>query len=449
MIPDTIFALATAAGRAAVAVVRLSGPATGSALEALAGRLPPPRRAIHAQLRDPNSGAVLDDALVLWFPGPASYTGEDCAELQVHGGGAVIQAVLDALTGLGLRLAKPGEFTRRAFENQKLDLTQAEAVADLIDAETDAQRRLALDQLAGGLSAQYAKWRSALLNVLALLEAGIDFPDEDLPEALAEQARGPLLELIGALNWALADGRRGERIREGFRVAVIGAPNAGKSSLLNALAGREAAIVTPVAGTTRDVIEIPILVSGYKVLLADTAGVRQAEDEIEAEGVRRARAWADSAARRLWLVDGSHASGDWTLAKDLVQPGDLCVINKADLPQAPDAELAYNWATTAGLDVVTISLEADGAIAVKDWLDRTVVSTLSGADMPAATRLRHIEGLSSARDFLVRADAALALGAELAAEDVRLAARALERITGRIGTEEVLGQVFASFCIGK
>jgi tRNA modification GTPase len=230
---------------------------------------------------------------------------------------------------------------------------------------------------------------------------------------------------------------------------VIGAPNAGKSSLLNALAGREAAIVTPVAGTTRDVIEIPILVSGYKVLLADTAGVRQAEDEIEAEGVRRARAWADSAARRLWLVDGSHASGDWTLAKDLVQPGDLCVINKADLPQAPDAELAYNWATTAGLDVVAISLEADGAIAVKDWLDRTVVSTLSGADMPAATRLRHIEGLSSARDFLVRADAALALGAELAAEDVRLAARALERITGRIGTEEVLGQVFASFCIGK
>jgi tRNA modification GTPase len=230
---------------------------------------------------------------------------------------------------------------------------------------------------------------------------------------------------------------------------VIGAPNAGKSSLLNALAGREAAIVTPVAGTTRDVIEIPILVSGYKVVLADTAGVRDASDAIEAEGVRRARAWAESAAGRLWMVDGSRADGDWTLAKNLAQPGDLCVINKADLPQALDANLANNWATSAGLDVVTISLEAGGVIAVRDWLNRAVVSALSGADMPAATRLRHLEGLTSARDFLVRAEAALALGAELAAEDVRLAGRALERITGRIGTEEVLGQVFASFCIGK
>lgn len=430
-------------------MVRLSGPGTAAAVEAVIGRLPSPRRAAHASLRDPVSGAVLDDGLVLWFPAPASYTGEDCAEFQIHGGTAVTGAVFEALLGLGLRLAEPGEFTRRAFENQKLDLTQAEAVADLIDAETQAQRRLALDQLAGGLSAQYGQWRSELLAVLALLEAGIDFPDEDLPEALAEQARGPLIKLIGDLDNALQDGRRGERIREGFRVAVIGAPNAGKSSLLNALARREAAIVTATAGTTRDVIEIPLMVAGYRVLLADTAGVRAATDAIEAEGVRRALAWADGAALRIWVVDGALSGGDWQLARELAQPGDLCVINKADLPLGDDGARAQTWAQACGLEACRVSLYAGGGLVVSNWLERTVVSALSGADMPAATRLRHIEGLTTARDFLRRAEGSLALGAELAAEDVRMAARALERITGRIGTEEVLGQVFASFCIGK
>ncbi len=446
---DTIFAPATAAGRAAIAVVRLSGPGTAAAVEALIARLPAPRRAAHATLRDPISGAVLDDGLVLWFPAPASYTGEDCAELQIHGGTAVTGAVFKALLGLGLRLALPGEFTRRAFENQKLDLTQAEAVADLIDAETQAQRRLALDQLAGGLSAQYGQWRTDLLGILALLEAGIDFPDEDLPEALAEQARGPLTQLIEALDCALADGRRGARIREGFRVAVIGAPNAGKSSLLNALAGREAAIVTPTAGTTRDVIEIPLMIAGYRVLLADTAGVRTATDAIEAEGVRRARAWAAGAALRLWVVDGSLRNDDWALARDLARAGDLCVINKADLASVDDEAGASEWARAEGLEVCRISVLAGGDAEVSAWLERAVVLALSGADMPAATRLRHLEGLAQARDCLRRAEGALGLGAELAAEDVRMAARALERITGRIGTEEVLGQVFASFCIGK
>jgi tRNA modification GTPase len=299
------------------------------------------------------------------------------------------------------------------------------------------------------LSAQYGQWRTDLLGVLALLEAGIDFPDEDLPEALAEQARGPLIQLIDALDHALADGRRGERIREGFRVAVIGAPNAGKSSLVNALAGREAAIVTATAGTTRDVIEIPLMIAGYRVLLADTAGVRAATDAIEAEGVRRARAWAVGAALRLWVVDGSLCNEDWALARDLAQAGDLCVINKADLASGDDEAGATEWARAHGLAVCRISVLAGRDAEVSAWLGRAVVSALSGADMPAATRLRHMAGLAQARDYLRRAEGALGLGAELAAEDVRMAARALERITGRIGTEEVLGQVFASFCIGK
>lgn len=440
---DTIFAPATAPGRAALAVVRLSGPSTGKAVAALAGALPAPRRASLRTLRD-EGGAVIDEALILWFPAPASYTGEDCAELHLHGGLAVVEAAVEALAELGLRLAEPGEFTRRAFQNGRLDLAQAEAVADLVDAETTAQARQALDQLGGGLSRRYDAWRELLIESLAVLEAAVDFPDEDLPEDVAARARPHLRELLGDLQAALGDADRGRRVREGFRIALIGAPNAGKSSLLNALAGRDAAIVTATPGTTRDVIEVPLVVAGYKVLLADTAGVRDTAEAIEAEGVRRARAWAEEADLRLWVVDASESGGHWREASGLARPEDLLVFSKSDLARGADA-LAASGGDLEALSLSVMS-EADMA-ALRAWLEARVVSALSGAEFPAATRLRHAESLTEAADRVARA--LDQVEPELAAEDVRLAARALERISGRVDPEAVLDRVFSSFCIGK
>lgn len=439
----TIFAPATAPGRAALAVVRISGPGTGDALTALAGTLPAPRRASLRRLRRADGG-VIDEALILWFPAPASYTGEDCAELHLHGGLAVVDAAVEALAALGLRLAEPGEFTRRAFQNGRLDLAQAEAVADLIDAETTAQARQALDQLGGGLSRRYDAWRELLIESLAVLEAAVDFPDEDLPEDVAARARPHLEELLGALQAALADADRGRRVREGYRVALIGAPNAGKSSLLNALAGREAAIVTATPGTTRDVIEVPLVLAGYKALLADTAGVRDTAEAIEAEGVRRARAWAEGADLRLWVVDASDSAGHWREAAGLARSGDLLVLNKSDLARGADAREA----SAGDLESLAVSVASEaGVTALRAWLEARVVAALSGAEFPAATRLRHADSLREAADRVARAlDQA---EPELAAEDVRLAARALERVSGRVDPEAVLDRVFSSFCIGK
>jgi len=437
---DTIFAPATAPGRAALAAVRLSGPASGEALKALAGRLPTARRASVRTLR--SGGAVIDEALVLWFPAPASYTGEDCAELHLHGGPVVVEAVIELLAGLGLRLAEPGEFTRRAFQNGKLDLAQAEAVADLIDAETQNQARQALAQLGGNLSRRYEDWRGGLIEALAQLEAAVDFPDEDLPQDVAARARPGLERLLSEIDAALVDEARGRRVREGFRVALIGAPNAGKSSLLNALAGRDAAIVTPTPGTTRDVIEVPMVLAGYRVLLADTAGVRETQEHIEAEGVRRARAWAREADLRLWVVDSSASNGDWRFAADLLQPGDIGLLNKADLPEGADASAARG---VVGEVLAVSALEAVDT--VRDRLTAKVTQALSASDFPAATRLRHVERLREARSRLASALAVTEV--ELAAEDVRLAARALAQVTGQIGAEDVLDRVFSSFCIGK
>lgn len=443
---DTIFAPATAAGRAAVAVVRLSGPATAPALRTLVGRLPRPRRASLRRLRD-GRGEEIDEALVLWMPEPASYTGEDTAELHVHGGPAVVAALLAALAALGLRLAEPGEFTRRAFEHGKLDLAQAEGVADLVEAETEQQRRQALAQLEGRLSGVQARWREGLTEALAYFEAAVDFPDEELPADVAARARPVLARLAAELEAAIADAERGERVREGFRIALVGAPNAGKSTLLNALVGRDAAIVTATPGTTRDVIEVPLVLAGYKVLLADTAGIRDTEEEIEAEGVRRARAWAEGADLRLWLVDGSVA--ELPGLPDEVGEGDLCLITKRDLPTGP----AGVWAAEVArrMDIPSAEVTAKGPSDMA-WLQQAlgerVVEALAGAEPPAATRLRHRELLEEAAER-VRAAMAEAGELELAAEDVRLAARALDRITGRIDPEQVLGRIFSTFCIGK
>ena len=443
---DTIFAPATAAGRAAVAMVRVSGPKAAMATGALAGDVPPPRRASVRQLFDA-TGREIDRALVLWFPAPHSYTGEDCVEFHLHGGPAVVAALLEALQGLGLRLAEPGEFTRRAFENGKLDLAQAEGIADLVEAETEQQRRQALEQVGGRLSEVRARWGEALTGALALFEAAIDFPDEELPADVATRARPVLQALLAEIEAAAADTARGERVREGYRVALLGAPNAGKSTLLNALAGREAAIVTATPGTTRDVIEVPMVLAGYKLLLADTAGLREAETEIEAEGVRRARAWAEAADLRLWLVDGAEPAPA-AVPREL-QPGDLCVLTKRDLPENEAAWTATEDARRRGLPVASVTARSPNDMAwLKSLLSERVVEALSGAEPPAATRLRHRELLQEAAARLGQA-LAEADRIELAAEDVRLAARALDRITGRIDPEAVLARIFATFCIGK
>jgi tRNA modification GTPase len=445
---DTIFAAATAAGRAAVAVLRISGPGTRIALEALAGRLPRPRLASVRRLRGAG-GEMLDQGLVLWFPGPGSYTGEDMAELQIHGGPAVTDAISARLLELGLRPAEAGEFTRRAFEEGKLDLDQAEAVADLVDAETKAQARQALDQLNGSLGRRWGRWRSALIEALAWLEAAVDFPDEEPPADVAARSR-PIIEALAAdLRVALADAPRGERVREGYRIALVGAPNAGKSRLLNALAGRDAAIVAATAGTTRDVIETPLLIGGYKTVLADMAGLRDTAEEIEAEGVRRAKAWAEAAALRLWVVDASGGDGRWAEAAPIAQEGDVLVLGKSDLASGLDAEAARSEAAGRGLEVRAVSaLTGAGIEGLRALIGSRLAKELGSGEFPAVTRARHAGLLKEALGALERSLGRLE-EPELSAEDLRLATRSLEQVTGRIGAEDVLDVIFASFCIGK
>ena len=443
----TIYALATAPGRAAIAVVRLSGPGAGPALRRLGVKSLQARRASLVTLQD-GAGAILDTALVLWFPAPASYTGEDCAELHLHGGPAVVDSVMAALARSDLKLAAPGEFTRRAFEKGKMDLGQAEAVSDLIEAETSAQVRQAIGQLRGALGRRYESWRGDLVEVLAYLEAAVDFPDEDLPSEIAQRSRPILMRLLLEIDGALQEGERGRQVREGYRIALVGAPNAGKSSLYNRLCGRDVAIVTDVAGTTRDVIEASLDIGGFRVILADMAGVRSTEEVVEAEGVRRARAWAESADLRVWVIDGSVPDEAWRESMDLLRSGDVCFLNKDDLPASSARDAAAEAAVAKGLTVERGSVAASGGNSFDSWLTERVHRDLSGGDFPATTRARHRIQLEFAQSYLHAAVVALA-EPELAAEDVRLCARALAQVTGVIGVENVLDQVFSQFCIGK
>ncbi len=433
---DTIFAPATAPGRAGVAVMRISGPHAGAALRALTHKpLPEPRRATRARLLDA-SGAAIDDGLVLWFPAPASFTGEDVAELHVHGGRAVLGALSDALAHRpGVRIAEPGEFTRRAFEHGKLDLTEAEGLADLVNAETEAQRKQSLRQLDGALGQLYESWRAQLIGALAELEADIDFPDEALPEGLPQAARAKLETLIAEIAAHLADERRGQRLRDGIQLAIIGPPNVGKSSLFNVIAQREAAIVAPTPGTTRDVIEVHLDLGGYPVVLADTAGLRASTDAIEAEGVKRARARAADADLKLLLLE----SPDESFAA-LADDATICVETKIDL--------ARDRLRVFSRDAIRVSaMTGEGIAELVSEISRRLRDLFVQSSAPALTRERHRAALEECVAALRRALDARAL--ELVAEDVRLAARALGRITGRVDVEDVLDAIFREFCIGK
>jgi tRNA modification GTPase len=437
---NTIYALATPAGRSGVAVVRVSGPDARAALAALTAReLPKPRVAALRRLIAKDD-VPIDDALVLWFPAPRSFTGEDVAELHLHGGPAVIAATLAALSAQqGLRLAEPGEFTRRAFDHDKLDLAQVEGIADLIAAETEMQRRQALRQAEGALSRRLESWRADLMRVLARLEAYIDFPDEDLPQQLLSSINLEIQQIGETLAAELA-GHAAERLRDGLTIAIVGAPNVGKSSILNKLAQREAAIVSSIAGTTRDVIEVRMDIAGYPVTLADTAGLRATADEIEAEGVRRALNRAEHADLKLLVFDGGAWPGIDPETAKLIDDEALCVLNKADLLREPEpvavagrAVLKLSCKTGLGLE----SLVGEIAAAAK--------GAMGGAEI--LTRARHRAAVEEAKAALDRARVAGQL--ELKAEDLRLAVRAIGRIAGRVDVEEVLDLIFKEFCIGK
>ncbi|WP_428249186.1 tRNA uridine-5-carboxymethylaminomethyl(34) synthesis GTPase MnmE [Ferrovibrio sp.] len=442
-ITGTIYALSSAPGRAGVAVVRLSGPGAGPALTALAGRLPPPRQAARALLKDATGGAI-DDALVLWFPGPGSFTGEDVAEFHIHGGRAVLAALFAALRARpGLRLAEPGEFSRRAFAHGKLDLTQAEAIADLIDAETEAQRRQGLTQLQGELGRLYERWRQSLLRALAHLEADIDFPEEDLPEGVADAVKPQVRALSAELAAHLADNRRGERLRDGVGVVILGAPNVGKSSLLNALARREAAIVSDIAGTTRDIVEVHLDLGGYPVVLADTAGLRETADRIESEGVRRALARADSADLKLVVIDAAAWPDLPAATAALIDSDTLLIANKTDTRPLPEG------ASYQGRPVLPLSVSTGAGLdELLELLGTEIAARYSPSGTASLTRARHREALEHCHAALARFLANDG-DTELAAEDLRLAARALGRITGSVGVEDILDIVFRDFCIGK
>jgi tRNA modification GTPase len=450
---DTIFALSSGRPPAAIAVIRVSGPRAGFALEQLVGRLPAPRRASFARVRDPDSGEVVDEGLALWFPAPKSETGEDMAELQVHGGRAVIAAVLAALGKLeGLRPAEAGEFTRRAFENGRVDLTAVEGLADLVAAETEAQRRQAFRHMRGLLGARAEGWRQGLIEALALVEAGIDFSDEaDVPRDLMARA----LERIGPLADEIARAAgagQGERLREGLRVAIAGPPNAGKSTLFNRLARREAAIVSPFPGTTRDVLEVHLDLGGYPVTVLDTAGIREATDPVEREGVRRASEQAAGADLVLWIVDAIEGEGALSACRSghaTLGTTVWLVVNKTDL--VANGELRSIESRIISMNPVHFISSATGR-----GVDE-LVNSLSGfaegffTPEPAlVTRERHRSLLQETVLALRGAQEAAKDGREeIMAEHLRVATRALGKLLGRVDVEDILDVIFRDFCIGK
>jgi tRNA modification GTPase len=454
---DTIFALSSGRLPAAIAVVRVSGPRAGHALVALARRMPAPREAMLARLRDPangesssgSDGEPIDDALVLWFPAPRSETGEDTVEFHLHGGRAVVAAVLRALGAMeGLRPAEAGEFTRRSFANGKLDLTGVEGLADLIGAETEAQRRQAFRQLRGLLGERAESWRTRLISALALVEAVIDFPDEgDVPHDLVAPARDIARKLHGEIGALLDDQHRGERLRDGPVVAIAGPVNVGKSSIINRLAGRSAAIVSPHAGTTRDVIEVHLDLGGYPVTVLDTAGLRDSADPVEQEGVRRARERAAGADLVLWVVDAA-AAQPVSPSVDIRAggPETWVVFNKCDIAHN-DCGKSAGYRDRRWLEISAKT--GQNFDKLLKMLEEFLAANFSTDHSVLITRARHRHLLESCRGSLGRALSEPEGREDIIAEELRLAARDLGRLTGRVDVEDVLDVIFRDFCIGK
>jgi tRNA modification GTPase len=449
---DTIFALSSGRPPAAIAVIRISGPHAGIALRALIGRLPQPRHATLARVRDPAGAEVIDEGLALWFPSPNSETGEDIAELQIHGGRAVIAATLRALGKLpGLRHAEAGEFTRRAFENGRMDLTAVEGLADLVAAETEVQRRQAFHHLKGLLGDRAETWRRRLIEALALVEAGIDFSDEDdVPKEAMAQGLELIRPLADEISRACAGA--GERLREGLRVAIAGPPNAGKSTLFNRLARRQAAIVSPFPGTTRDVLELHLDLSGFPVTVLDTAGIRETDDPVEREGVRRATEQAAGANLVLWVVDATLAGSrdPCSICNSVAVPAGTTswrVVNKIDLlPAAETVPLRsmeresvrlVSSATGAGVDELVCAIGR-------------FCEDFFSPEPALVTRERQRLHLQDTAAALRGAQDAAAEGREeIVAEQLRLATRALGKLLGRVDVEDILEVIFRDFCIGK
>ncbi len=452
MAPETIYALSTAPGLAGVAVIRVSGSQAKIVWEKMSSHHPNPRIASLIKLFDPDDRSEIDRCLGLWFPGPGSFTGEDVVELHLHGGRAVVNGAIEALAKLpGFRPAEAGEFTRRAFNNDKLDLTEVEGLSDLIAAETEAQRKQAIRQMDGELSRLIDGWRDRLVRILAYLEAEIDFPDEELEEGISEQVKHNIVSLITDVNQHLEDGHRGERLRDGYSITIVGPPNAGKSSLLNALARRDVAIVSDVAGTTRDIIEVHLDLSGYPVMLSDTAGLRDLElhttDGVELEGIRRAKSHAESADLLLAVFDiKDYEKLDPSTMDLLVGQDSIILLNKCD-----DEDSGTNLLPTLNSETEVLQVSAKTGLGIDkllNLLNDTVITNMGNIGSSSGiTRQRHRSALQDTTEALSRA--LLIELPELCAEDLRLATRHLGRITGKVDVEDLLDVIFRDFCIGK
>ena len=440
---DTIFALSSGAGMAGVAVVRVSGPLAAAAINRFSGKEPPaPRRAVLRLLRDTADGELIDEALILWMPGPGSFTGEDVAEFHVHGGRATVRRLLAALSGMeGLRMAKAGEFTRRAFDNGRMTLMDVEGLADLLRAETESQRRQALEAASGAAALRAGKWRDDLIFILSRLEAAIDFiEEEDVAAQALEGLAGRMDDLTASMDAALREARVAERIREGLRIVLAGPPNAGKSSLLNAMARRDVAIVSQTAGTTRDVLEVHMDLDGLPVILCDTAGLRDETgdgDEIEKIGQARARDLLKTADAVIWMEAPDARSNEIPH----FESDALRILNKSDLADSVPLSSRY--------DLCVSVKTGEGLKDLEERLTGMVHDRYDLVRPPVITRERQRQALDQARERLSEARAALDGPVEVTAELARQAARDLERLIGKVDVEDLLDSIFSSFCIGK